>query len=233
MRRLLLFVPLLWLQSASGQDPYPLPPREWPQPVMDRELFAMVLLERLEYRAQSGDDGWLWDGQAWYGGDRYRLWLKSEGEGEVGGRAESADVQALLARRISPYWHLQAGVREALRPRPSRTSGVVALQGLAPYWLELDASLFFGDGPVSGRVEAEYDQPLTQRWIVQPRLEATWSGDSDAERGVRSGLGEIELGLRLRYEMRREFAPYAGVSWTHRVGAGSDSALVLGLRAWY
>ena len=217
---------------AQQADPYPLPPKAWPHPVMDRELFSYLLLDQLEYRAKPGNDAWGWNAQGWLGGDRYRLWLKSEGEGETNGPAERGDVQALLARRISPYWHLQAGVRQDARPAPSRTQGVLALQGLAPYWFDVEASAFLGKG-VSGRIEAEYDQLLTQRWILQPRGELNWTGSSDEQRGVRSGVNDIELGLRLRYEIRREFAPYFGIDWTHRIGEGSDTALVLGLRAWY
>jgi copper resistance protein B len=123
-------------------------------------------------------------------------------------------------------------VRYEARPQPSRTTGVIAIEGLAPYWFEVNASAFIGNG-LSGRLEAEYDQLLTQRWILQPRAEVNFSGSSDEERGVRSGMNEVELGLRLRYEIRREFAPYVGINWTRRIGEGSDTAVVLGVRAWY
>jgi copper resistance protein B len=217
---------------AQQVDPYPLPPKAWPEPVMDREPVGLLLLDRLEYRARSGDDAWAWGAQAWWGSYTNKLWLKSEGEGEVRGRAERADIEALYARRISTYWHLQAGVRHEARPQPSRNTAVLAIQGLAPYWFEVDASAFVGDG-LAGRLEAQYDQLLTQRWILQPRAELNFSGSADDERGVRSGLNEVELGLRLRYEIRREFAPYIGINWTRRIGEASDTALVLGLRAWY
>ncbi len=247
MRRALLAVAsALAATAAAAQqvDPYPMPPKEWPHPVMDHEPFSFVLLDRFEYLAKSGNDAWAWNAQGWFGGDRYRLWLKTEGEGEINGPADRGDVQALLARRISPYWHLQVGLREDARPTPSRTTGVLAIQGLAPYWFNMEASAFFGNGSVSGRLEAEYDQLLTQRWILQPRFETNWSGSSAAERGLGSGINDVELGLRLRYEIRREFAPYLGVNWTRRVGdtadlwraAGRDpreTALVLGVRVWY
>lgn len=218
--------------TAQQFDPYPLPPKDWPAPVMDHEPVGLLLLDRLEYRAQSGDDAWAWDAQAWWGSYTNKLWLKSEGEGEAGGRAERADVEALYARRISTYWHLQAGVRHEARPQPSRNTGVIAIEGLAPYWFEVNASAYIGNG-LAGRLEAEYDQLLTQRWILQPRAEVNFSGSADEERGVRSGLNEVEVGLRLRYEIRREFAPYIGINWTRRIGEGSDTALVLGVRAWY
>lgn len=218
--------------AAQQVDPYPLPPKDWPEPVMDREPVGLLLLDRLEYHAQSGDDAWAWDAQGWWGGYTNKLWVKTEGEGEVRGPAERADIEALYARRISPYWHVQAGVRHEARPQPSRNTGVIAIEGLAPYWFEVNASAFIGNG-LSGRLEAEYDQLLTQRWILQPRAEVNFSGSADEERGVRSGVNDVELGLRLRYEIRREFAPYIGVHWARRVGEGSDTALVLGVRAWY
>lgn len=220
------------IANAQQVDPYPLPPKEWPAPVMDSEPTTFLLLDRLEYRSQSGNDAAAWHAQGWWGGYTNKLWLKTEGEGDVRGPTERADVEALYARRISTYWHLQAGVRHEARPQPSRNTGVIAIEGLAPYWFEVNASAFIGNG-LAGRLEAEYDQLLTQRWILQPRAELNFSGSADEDRGVRSGMNEVELGLRLRYEIRREFAPYVGVNWTRRIGAGSETSLLLGLRAWY
>lgn len=247
MKRSILWLALSMITMAAQAqqvDPYPMPPKEWPHPVMDHALFSYVLLDRFEYLAKSGKDGWAWKAESWVGGDRYRLWLKTEGEGEANGPAENGDAQALLARRISPYWHMQGGVRRQARPTPSRSTGVLAIQGLAPYWFNVEASAFFGSGSVSGRLEAEYDQLLTQRLILQPRFETNWSGSADAERGVGSGINDLELGLRLRYEIRREFAPYVGINWLRRVGGTADlaraagrdtreTALVVGLRLWY
>jgi len=245
MSRALLAASLCFAASAAmaQQDTFPLPPKDWPMPVMDTERFTFLLLDRFEYRAKSGKDAWAWGAQGWWGGDTNKLWLKTEGEGAWRGAAERADVQALYARRISPYWHAQAGVRQDARPTPSRTTGVLAIEGLAPYWFETEASLFFGNG-VSGRLEAEYDQLLTQRFILQPRIETNFASSSEPGRGVGSGLNDIELGLRLRYEIRREFAPYVGINWSRKLGetadlvraAGRDTserAFVLGLRVWY
>lgn len=243
MRAALAFLFVATGALAQQQDPFPLPPKDWPAPVMDTHRFTYLLVDRLEYHAKSGKDAWAWDAQGWWGGDYNKLWVKTQGEGEWQGAAEKADVQALFARRISPYWHLQAGVRQEARPTPSRTTGVLAIEGLAPYWFGVDASLFFGNG-VSGRIEAEYDQLLTQRLILQPRIETNFSGSADPDRDVGSGLNDLELGLRLRYEIRREIAPYIGVSWTRKLGdtadiaraAGhetSETALVVGIRLWY
>ena len=230
--------------AFAQQDPFPLPPKDWPKPVMDKQSFTLLRLDRLEQRFQKGADARVWDAEAWFGGDYNKLWLKSEGESIVGGRTEEADVQALYARRVSPYWHLQAGVRRELRPSPAENYGVLAIQGLAPYWFEVEASTYFRAGDVSGQVEAEYDQLLTQRLILQPRIETNWSGAADPARGVGKGITDVELGLRLRYEIRREFAPYLGFAWTRKVGDTADLArsrgedvreygVVAGVRVWF
>lgn len=244
--RALITITLAFLSAEvwAQESPFPLPPKEWPKPVMDTQRFAFLLLDRFEYRSQKGEDARVWDVQTWYGGDYNKLWIKSEGESTAGGRTETADVQALYARRISPFWHLQVGVRQEARPAPSRNQGVFAIQGLAPYWFNVEASVFVGSGRTSGRFEAEYDQLLTQRVILQPRLETNFSSSADTTRGIGRGLNDIELGLRMRYEFRREFAPYIGVTWTRKLGdtadlarqAGQDvsgAALVVGLRIWY
>lgn len=241
---LVLALALIAPAALAQQDPFPLPPKEWPKPVMDTERFTFLLLDRFEYRARSGKDSWAWDGQAWFGGDYNKLWLKSEGEAEAKGRVEEADALALYARRITPFWHLQAGVRQEIRPKPAQNYGVLALQGLAPYWFDVEASAFLRGGEVSGRLEAEYDQLLTQKLTLQPRIETNWSGSADPARGVGKGINDVELGLRLRYEIRREFAPYIGINWTRKVGDTADLArsrgedvkeygMVAGLRVWY
>jgi copper resistance protein B len=154
-------------------------------------------------------------------------------------------LQALYSRAISPHWDLQAGVRHDIKPNPSQTYVVIGMQGLAPYWFELDSALFLSeDADISVRVEAEYEFRLTQRLLLQPRLELNIAFSEDAEIGVGAGLSNSELGLRLRYEITREFAPYIGVSWAHAYGkteklqraAGEDSnqlSFVAGLRFWF
>jgi copper resistance protein B len=229
--------------AQAQEDRFPLPPKEWPSPVMDRDPVAFLLLDRLEYQARKGADARVWEGQAWFGGDYNKLWLKSEGQA-VSGRTEQADLQVLYARRIAPFWHLQGGFRSEVRPSPTQNYGVVAIQGLAPYWFNVQASGFFRGGEVSGRLEADYDQLLTQRLILQPRIETNFSGASEPARGVGRGVNDVEFGLRLRYEIRREFAPYVGINWTRKVGDTADFArargedvsaksIVLGLRVWY
>lgn len=205
----------------------------------------MVLFDRLEYRAVDGHDGYVWDGEAWYGGDYDKLWLKTEGEGAFGEALESAEVQALFSRAIDPWFNLQAGVRYDIRPKPDRVHLVLGIQGLAPYWFEVDAAAFLSDeGDLTARIEAEYDQRITNRLILQPRVELDLAAQDVPELGLGAGLSSIEAGLRLRYEIEREFAPYVGVEYERRFGDTADFAraagedvggwvLLIGIRSWF
>lgn len=229
----------------SNQDQFPLPLKTWPRPVMDQQTFAFLLIDRLEYRWQSGADLRVWDIQGWVGGDYNKLWLKSEGEDVAGGRTEQAEIEALYARLVAPFWYLQAGLREDMRPTPSRTSLVLGVQGLAPYWFDVEAATYLNQkGKLSVRFEAEYDVLLTQRLILQPRFDTAIAASSDRERGVGQGFNSVELGLRLRYEFRRQFAPYIGVTWSRKLGETADfartekqdvseTAVVAGVRVWF
>jgi copper resistance protein B len=205
-----------------------------------------VLGDRFEYQSNDGSPLLLFDGQGWWGTDRNKLWIKTEIEYDFGAdRFEEAELQALWSRPIARYFDFQAGVRHDFEPDPSRTFGVIGVQGLAPYWFEIDAGLFVsGDGDVSARFEAEYELLLTQRLILQPRTELNFAVQSVPALDIGSGLSTAELGLRLRYEIRRAFAPYIGVTWTRSVGetadfvraAGEDPSVVsfvAGLRFWF
>lgn len=204
-----------------------------------------VMIDRLEGRVRLGQDLILWDAQAWYGGDIDKVWLKTEGEGEVSGGVESAEVQALWSRAVTPWFNLQAGVRHDFRPDPERTHLVLGLQGLAPYWLEVDAALFLSDkGDLTARLEVEYDLRITQRLILQPRGELELSAQEVPELELGSGLTKGELGVRLRYEIRPEFAPYVGIEYERAFGdtaelkrLGGEEAgdwfLTVGVRTWF
>lgn len=205
-----------------------------------------LIIDRLEAGFGDGGDTYLWDVQGWSGGDINRFWWKSEGEGEFGGALEEAELQALYSRAVTPFWDVQAGVRQDFRPDGDDTTHLVlGLQGLAPYWFEIDAAAFLSTkGDLTARVEAEYDQRLTQRLILQPRLEIDASASDVPELEIGSGLSSIEAGLRLRYEFRKEFAPYVGVEWSRalgntadyieaRGGEAEDTRVVVGLKAWF
>ena len=210
-----------------------------------RHLFFRT--DRFEIRQQrDNEEALLWDIDAWYGGAINRVWLKSEAEYSFDhDEFEELEVQALYSRAISPFFDLQTGIRHDFEPDAGRTHAVLGLQGEAPYWFEIDAALFLSDeGELTGALETEYELRLTQRLILQPRAELTWSAEAIPELGVGSGFGTIETGLRLRYEIRRQFAPYAGVEWSRQLGDTGDfaraaggrtdnTALVTGLRVWF
>ncbi|MBB3980670.1 copper resistance protein B [Sphingobium fontiphilum] len=207
--------------------------------------WSKLMLDRLEYRAVKGADGYAWEGEAWIGGDINRLAVKSEGEGAFGGQVERAEAQALYRRAIDPWFNLEAGVRHDFRPGPQRSYAVIGIDGLAPYWFEVGVSAFLSEkGDAHLRLEGSYDQRITQRLILQPAAEVNIAAQNVPELGIGSGFSEIELGLRLRYEIAREFAPYAGVHWERKLGDSADYAraagdrpwhtsLVVGLRAWF
>lgn len=207
--------------------------------------YSQWMLDRLEYRAGKGADGYAWEGEGWIGGDINRFAVKSEGEGAFGGSLERAEVQALYSRAIDPWFNLQAGVRQDFGEGPDRSYAVIGIDGLAPYWFEVGAEAFLSTrGDAHLRLGASYDQRITQRLILQPAAEFNLAAQHVPELGIGAGPSDIELGLRLRYEIAREFAPYVGVNWERKLGDTADYAraagekpsatsLVIGLRAWF
>lgn len=213
---------------------------------MDDQLFTLVKIDQLEYRSQDGNDLVSWEGQGRIGNDDHKLALKTEGEYELNvDRFENAEFQLLYQRRISDFFDAQIGVRHDLEPDPSRTFGVIGINGLAPQWFETDASFFVSHkGDASARLEAEYDILFTQRLILEPSAEINIAFSDDRETGVGAGVSDIELGLRLRYEIEREIAPYIGINWERKIGRTSDFArdegeddnvfsVVVGLRIFF
>ena len=239
---------------AAAQDTKTLPNLSdrsgWPEPVSDRATYSFALFDLLEYGRAGGVNALRWDFLGWRGGDRNRFWFKSEGElnfeSPLGGQA---DLQLLYGRLISPFFDLQLGVRfeqhYERKSKPSRVFAVVALQGLAPGRFEVEPSLFLSNkGKVSGRFTASLDLFQTQRLILQPRFETEFAAQRDEAFGVERGLGDAEIGVRLRYEVRREFAPYLGVSYRRSFGATRERVLreggapnevqfAVGVRTWF
>ncbi len=201
--------------------------------------------ERLEFQSNDGSAALLSDAQGWIGGDYQRLWIKSETEYTEDDGTEEAEIQALYSRPVSAFFDVQAGVRQDLTPGARRTFGVIGVQGLAPYWFEIDTALFIShQGDVSARFEVEYDLRFTQRLILQPRGEVNLAFQDVENLNIGAGLSTAEIGARLRYEMKREFAPYLGVSWVSAAGRtatflrrdgrdASSPSVVMGLRLWF
>ena len=206
----------------------------------DTARFGMVLVERLEWRR--ADDAIIdWDAQAWYGGDYNKVFFKTEGE-RVDGRTENARAELLWDRIFARRWSVQLGAREDFAAGPSRTWAAIGVKGLAPYWFEIDAALYVGDaGRTAARIRVDYDLLLTQRCVLRAEMEGNLYGQADRELNISSGLNDLEVGLRLRYEFRREIAPYLGVAWRYSSfvelpidGASSnDIQFLAGLRIWF
>ena len=209
--------------------------------VHDQAVNYFVLLDQFEWRKNSGLSV---DSRGWIGRDRDRLWFRAEGEGD-GGSVGEAHADLLYGRHLSRWWDLVAGVRQDFRPGDPQTWAAFGIQGLAPHWFEIEATAYIGaSGRTHARFEVEYELLLTNRWVVQPLLEAELVGKSDADRGVGAGLSTTDVGFRLRYELKREFAPYVGLVWSRKWGktadfaeaAGEDTGgvrFLTGLRLWF
>lgn len=210
----------------------------------DDPVLAKVMIDQLEWRGGHASDPLVLESEAWIGKDLNKLWFKLDAE-RVGNAWEEVEVQALFSHAIDPYWDMQIGWRHDARPKPDRDWLAVGVKGLAPYWFEVDAALFVGEaGRVAARVNAEYELMLTQNWVLSPEVQVDAYARDDQALGIGAGLTSVQAGLRLRYEVRREFAPYIGVNWTRKIGetalltrqAGDrvdDPRLVVGVRAWF
>ena len=210
----------------------------------DEQAFHSILFDRLEAARTRDRTTGQYELQARFGRDYDRAVLKAEGE-VYGGRFEEARTELLWGHAVAAYWDTQLGVRHDGGEGPSRSWLAFGVQGLAPYWFEVDAAVYVGDaGRTALRLEAEYELLLTQKLILQPRVEANLYGKRDAERGLGAGLSDLTAGVRLRYEIRREFAPYVGIEWGGKFGRTADYAqaagedaketrFVAGLRFWY
>lgn len=208
------------------------PPDDFPEPVPDDQLYVFTLFEQLEYRlsADGTPDQLGWKAQGWIGGDFNKFWWKNEGEAIFEGPDEGeTETDLLYARLILPFWSLQIGAQYAnewaLDDYEDRWSGVIGFQGLAPYKFELDNSLYISeDGDVTFELEAEYDLRLTQRLVLQPRTELGFAFQDISERNLGAGMTDVNLDMRLRYEINRQLAPYIGLRYRFLVGETDNIA---------
>jgi copper resistance protein B len=227
----------------------PLPPG-WEPAVHDAPVNSFTAFQIAEIRIGDQADAAVIDAEGWIGGDYQRFWWKADGEQEIkGAKAGEIELQGLYSRLISPFWDFQAGLRvdRHYRGPGQRTTGyfVIGVEGLAPYWFEVEPALYVSEkGKVSARFTATYDQLITQRWVIQPRVDLNATFQDDTRRSVAAGLNDVEIGVRLRYDIKRQFSPYVGVTWRRVLGgtaglvrrSGEDistTSLVLGLRAWF
>jgi copper resistance protein B len=255
--------------EAPGDSAHvpPDPPQHVMGPMSSREMshtmqmddtrpFGTVTFDQLEWRTANAGSATAWDAEAWYGGDYNKVWLKTEGMhfGDASrlsafpasfGRTTDGSADLLWDRIVSRWWNVQAGVRHDFGDGPGRTWAALGVEGVAPYGFDAQATLYLGEeGRSAARVKAEYDVYLTQRLIVQPKIEANLYGRSDVQRDIGAGLSEADLGIRIRCEFRREIAPYVGLNWSRAFGSTidrvrgegrdpNDLQFVAGLRIWF
>ncbi|MBC8211246.1 MAG: copper resistance protein B [Gammaproteobacteria bacterium] len=204
----------------------------------DDPLLFYVKADKLEWRDADEGNLLVWEIDAWLGKDLNKLWLKSSGE-SLDGKVEGHSIDLLYSRAISAFWDVQVGLRHELKPKPQRNWVGVGFMGVAPYLFEMDVNLFINDDSQANlRLDAEYEYMFTQKVILVPNLELSLYSDEDVARGIRSGLSSAELGLRLHYQIRREFSPYIGINLEKQFGNGaiessSETQLVVGLSFWF
>ena len=225
------------------------PPKDWPPPVGDRMRNTFVLVDVLEYRPKAEKSDFRWDVEGWHGGDINKLWFKSEGERNTALKADyDIDGQLLYGRFLRKYYDFQVGLRGETQTyqgrNVSRAQAVIGVEGLVPYNYEVEAAMFISqNGHVSGRFTLTKDLLLSQRWIVQSRFETSLAAQRVERFTTGKGLNNIEYGIRVRYEISRKFAPYAGVSFDRSFfgtaamvrqegGDPSQIRFVLGVRMW-
>lgn len=213
----------------------------------DDQILYRVIGDRIEHRFQQGDNALLYDTQGWIGNDYNKFWVKAEGEYNTSKNDhEETSLEALYSRNMASFWDLQAGLRhDFISEEDDRSFAAFGVQGLAPYWFEVEATSYVSDeGDISAVMEAEYDLLLSQRLILQPRFETKLAVQDVEDYNIGSGITGFETGLRLRYEVSRKFAPYVGVSWEHATFETKDmleddgektnnTAFVLGVKSWF
>ena len=212
--------------------------------VHDKAIHHFVLFDQLEWQFGRQANGLNIDSKGWIGGDLHRFWFRAEGDAEDGD-VEEAQAHFLYGRAISRWWDLVAGVRQDIDPGPAQTWAALGLQGLAPYWFEVELTAYLGEaGRTHFRFETEYELLLTNRLVLQPLIELELYGKDIPENGIGAGFSSANYGVRLRYEYRRELAPYIGVTWNQKYGSTADFArasgsetggtrVTVGLRAWF
>jgi len=210
----------------------------------DEHNFSSLLVDRLEAVSTSDNKSAIYDLQFWYGRDYDRLVIKSEGDYDNQSLEESS-TELLWSHALGAYWNTQLGIRYDSAENKDQSWLGFGIQGLAPYWFELDISAYIGEqGRSALNMEAEYEILITQKWVLQPRVEMALNIKDDEAAGIGSGLSETVTGIRLRYEIRREFAPYVGFEWAKKYGATADYAnaansdtsftrAVAGVRFWF
>jgi copper resistance protein B len=228
---------VLWPSSASAE-------------LGDPPLNRYILFEELEYGFNNGANPLSWDSTSWVGGDWNRVWFKTEGEVSTVEREVEGEAQLLYSRLTAPFLELQVGVRgDLVAAEGQATDGrghlVLGLDALAPFWFEIESAVFISQrGDVSFRLRTTYDLYITQRLVARPSLEVNVAVQAVPEFGVGAGFNDLQLGLRVGYQIVRELMPYIGVQWNRAFaetadlrrdagGRASDVQGVAGLSFWF
>ncbi len=210
----------------------------------DDPIVTKVMIDQLENRYTNGEEQLVLEGNVWVGKDIDKLMIKADVE-QVKGVTHELELQALYSRAVDPYWDFQVGIRQDLEPTPVKNWLAIGFMGVAPYWFEIDSTLFIGESNQVGlRFAAEYEWMITQRWVLSPELGFNLHSKDVEATGTGSGLSDMQIGLRIRYEIKREFAPYIGINWNKKFGKTASyaeaegeeidsSQVVLGVRAWF
>ena len=238
--------------AQTGPGPEPVKPSvpgevEFGQPVMDREIFAHFLLNQNEGRfgrLDAANTHYRWNGEGWVGTDYDKFWVKTEGTVRRG-KVEDGLHEFLYSRAITTYFDFQAGLRSDLDSRRTRNWASFGIEGLAPGFFEVELAGYVSpDGRLAARAEASYDLLITNRLILQPQAELNFYSRSDRARGIGPGLAEIDMGLRLRYDITRKFSPYIGIGYEGKIGQTAsfarqegdpvhDLRVLAGIRLWF
>jgi len=213
--------------------------------MLDEAIFAHLLFDQLEGRFGFNEgNNFRWEAEAWVGTDQNRIWLLSEGR-YSNNELDDGIQQLFYGRAITTYFDALVGIRYDLDSLPSRGWGAIGIQGLAPQFFKVSATGYVsGEGHLAARLEASYDLLITQRLILQPQLELNFYTKDDPARLVGAGLSELDAGLRLRYEITRQFAPYVGITYLGQYGATANYVsaaggptqqvrFTVGLRTWF
>lgn len=238
-------------RPVSAQvTPYPIDPPPYSNDLMmDNKSYLFIIFDHLEYNITGSPNPVAWEVEGWYGTDLNKFWFETEGEVLTGVTEGEVEFQALYSRAITAFFNAQAGVRYDVAyfrgSSKARGFAVIGIQGLAPYFLEVEGNLYISEAAdMSASFEVQYELPIQQRLWLEPRVATAIALQDVKKWGVGSGFKYVQLGLRLRYEIIREFAPYIGISWSRKLGETADFAkasdeevsifsLVGGVRMWF
>jgi len=210
----------------------------------DAAPLGMLWLDQLEWRGADKPQGAAWQAEGSYGGDYDKAWIRTEGEPYTAA-SENARAELFWDHAVSPWWNLELGGRQDFGAGPARSWAALGLRGVAPQGVDVEATLYAGAASrTAARLKFEYALLFTQKLVLQPEMEMNLYGRADPARAIGAGVSDLEVGLRLRYELRREFAPYAGVVWARHFGAtasdleaaganANELSVAVGLRAWF